>query len=496
MKGIIRINKLDEEYADHYEIGIAQSQFGYSIGIESDLSEPFKDLVSKNHAPQILSSLKEQYDMFKDDTSEVGIKTVEFINKCYDKIPELLANAEFVHFPYDNKEVADYLQKNPELNDKKIILSTEFIFDNNFIDEIRETFSNNVDNLYFMVQGNSNVVCFSECIETLKKLNTIVVDVKRFNFSPLEQIMYVYDYVRDREYIEEDEFDDKSISRDLTKALLGERIVCTGFSNIFNAILMKLGIKSNTYDLKGNPGHSRNIVHVNDSKYGVDGVYFFDTTWDSKCQQTGLKFLDSYKFFCKTKEEIEPFNTLVKITDNKFPYYSPNIVEEFEFMLNNNQQIPTEYYVSLQYMSKYIYNEDLFHPLLLCGAAKYVLPTSVSSFNTEKVINLSTSAAKYFNKKLTADTLLEVLFNVRKIEYYMNPEKYKFDLQTILTIFNISNWDFEVSPREKLMETILGDNKQKIKRLGLYGKKTDYFKRVSQIEFTNTLRNITASKIK
>lgn len=496
MKGIIRINKLDEEYSDHYEIGVAQSQFGYSIGIESDLSEPFKDLVSKNHAPQILSSLKEQYNMFKNDTSEVGIKTVEFINKCYDKIPELLANAEFVYFPYDIKEVAKYLQKNPELNDKKIILSTEFIFDDNFIDEIRDTFSNNVDNLYFIVQGNSNVVCFSECVETLKKLSAIVADVKRFNFSPLEQIMYVYDYVRDREYIEEGEFDDKSISRDLTKALLGERIVCTGFSNIFNAILRKLEIKSNTYDLKGNPGHTRNIVHVEDSKYGVDGVYFFDTTWDSKCQKTGFKFLDSYKFFCKTKEEIDTFNTLAQITDNKFPYYSSDIVEEFEFMLNNKQQIPTEYYVSLQYMSKYIYNEDLFHPLLLCGAAKHVLPTSVSSFDIKKVINLSTSAAKYFNKKLTADTLLEVLFNVRKIEYYMNPEKYKFDLSTILNIFNISNWDFEISPREKLIETILGDNKQKINRLCLYGKKTDYFKKVEQIEFTNTLRKITNSKIK
>ena len=47
--------------------------------------------------------------------------------------------------------------------------------------------------------------------------------------------MYAYDMVRDKIYAEVDENDDKMISRNLSTALLGDKIVCLGYANVFKA---------------------------------------------------------------------------------------------------------------------------------------------------------------------------------------------------------------------------------------------------------------------
>ena len=67
--------------------------------------------------------------------------------------------------------------------------------------------------------------------------------IKKLHLSPLETVLYVYDLVRERKYQEEGANECHTKSRDLTSVLLGDKIVCAGFVNLFNTILEKLDIK-------------------------------------------------------------------------------------------------------------------------------------------------------------------------------------------------------------------------------------------------------------
>lgn len=91
--------------------------------------------------------------------------------------------------------------------------------------------------------------------------------------------MYVYDIVKYRIYNKDE--DNYLNNRDLDKVTSGNTIVCSGFSNLFNAILMSLDIKAMPLISK-TANHQRSIVYVNDSKYDIDGIYVFDPTWDCR----------------------------------------------------------------------------------------------------------------------------------------------------------------------------------------------------------------------
>jgi len=59
--------------------------------------------------------------------------------------------------------------------------------------------------------------------------------INKTKLSPFEKIMYAYDIVKNRKYKKCN--DDLRKSRDLDKVLVGDAIVCVGYSNFLNAVL-------------------------------------------------------------------------------------------------------------------------------------------------------------------------------------------------------------------------------------------------------------------
>jgi hypothetical protein len=55
---------------------------------------------------------------------------------------------------------------------------------------------------------------------------------------------------------------------------------------------------------KEDVGHARNMLHLVDDKYEIDGIYFFDPTFDCK-KDEGNNFLFSYRFFAKDYIEMD-----------------------------------------------------------------------------------------------------------------------------------------------------------------------------------------------
>lgn len=254
----------------------------------------------------------------------------------------------------------------------------EKIYNLNDYPTIKEQYKNN-QNIYFYIEGNTQPISITDFEKTYNIINDIVSKIKKLNLSPLEQIMYIYDLVRDRIYTKELITEPPFISRDLTSVLLGNRIVCVGYANIFNQILQNLGIISKKEHLQNidqnEPNHVRNIVYIQDKTYNIEGNYLFDLTLDSKDREDDNTYLNSYRYFAKTKKEI----------DRYYPKYKSKTI------------------------------------------------SSIS------------------NTPIDYKTLLEVLYNVRKIQHLLDKDKYPLDIETITIIAYNSHWLLKENDKEHFL---------------------------------------------
>ena len=123
-------------------------------------------------------------------------------------------------------------------------------------------------------------------------------EIKRYNLSPLEQVIYAYDIVKQRKYKKSE---GSNLSRNLDSVIFGEYIVCLGYVNYFNALLKCLGYNAlNIVDFKNE--HCRSVVNICDPKYRLDGFYVFDPTYDCR-KENSEDYLSQYNYFGVSIEE-------------------------------------------------------------------------------------------------------------------------------------------------------------------------------------------------
>lgn len=172
--------------------------------------------------------------------------------------------------------------------------NTEKVF--NFISSLNE---NEVSNVYINYQFSSENASVKDYKNMISKINSLVHTIKSLNLSELETVMVVYDIVKANEY-KKKSFDDPSLTRAVHNVVLGDGCVCAGFSNYFNFLLNELGIKSYPVILDHDnriTRHQRSIMYVNDKKYGVEGIYMFDPTYDCKKDDN---FVNNYDYFLQS----------------------------------------------------------------------------------------------------------------------------------------------------------------------------------------------------
>ncbi len=287
-----------------------------------------------------------------------------------------------------------------------------------------------------------------------------------------------------------------TVSRTLSSVLLGDKIVFAVYAIVFRTLLEKLGIKSREvclYNSDKTGGHARNEIYVKDEKYGIDGVYYFDTTWDSKKEEKDNSYLLKYRFFAKTKESMDRIDNGILIDEN-FPYFSKDIAKQVEKIIKEKgiEGLPPILLKSINHMSRLIYGRNLINKSML---SPFVPPQF--RLNEEKIIKDLEPLAEYFNKPLTADILLKVLYNVRKNQYYLEPEKYQFGLNEFYKIVVLSGWDFKGTKKEQMsLKTATPRQVAKIKsdQIVRYSKETDLSKNIEQVKLTKVLRRIYESK--
>ncbi len=177
---------------------------------------------------------------------------------------------------------------------------------------------NNIpDNVNLVIQNDLYNYDVESYQKEEAKLEKLAAPIRDSNLSPLEKYLAVYNIVKQfKEY--------KENSTDTSKARYlryiinddNEYIVCVGFAKLLEDLMNRVGIPNmdlsvkvdTSYD-KGftqeekilhHSGHARNLIKLDDDKYGIHGYYVVDSTWDNDLEQD--RYLNALMTFNRKKE--------------------------------------------------------------------------------------------------------------------------------------------------------------------------------------------------
>lgn len=463
--------------------------------ISLNVSENTSFDLNKEKIQQLLQDeihqTKKYIDFDDFDSADIEFFDPEKMENEYNKLLSLqkisiIKNIDYISF--DGITIDDffeYINHIPELKNKKIVLPETFSVENDYND-IFNKFKNN-DNIYVILDGNNEYISLNEFKNTKNKIDEIVNDIKSMNLSEFEKLIYIYDIVRDRKYNAETDDEKNTKSRDLTKILFGDKIVCSGFATLFKTLCRRLDIRCEEYGLEstiGGFGHARNICYIKDKKYDIDGIYFFDPTFD--CKKKDNSFLQSYRFFAKTKKFFSKINKFDK----------EDIMDE-ENILNNIDGL-------CNYGSFYlIYNDGLIEESLSATINKFLALNNedkvsyndfpkFSNKRKEKIKNIIEISINKLNKPISNSKFIKALYEVRKKQYYIDSAKYKLSYDELLTIACNSKFSLELTEKEKF-EAYFGikTNTQSIilREIQSYKSEEEIEKEIEQINLTKVLKN-------
>lgn len=405
----------------------------------------------------LLELIKEELDILKND-QEMYEETMKIVNRIINSKESILDKCNSIALEFSDK-TRKLIKNNPVLQNNDIILDGIFEIKHEDLDLLLKELGD-FKNINLMVDGNDQLVTIEEYKKTVCAIDEMVNLIKKYNLSPLEQMMFAYDLVRDRVYTKGNDNDSYTVSRDLTSVLLGDKIVCVGYANIYEKILSSLGIKNMMYSIKPiNPqayGHRRNIAYVKDDKYAIEGVFYFDPTWDSKKNDDDTSYLDSYKFFCLPKEDIEIY-TKGKFVDRTFNGYSDSLCWEFEDIVREDgiEQVPPAMMRTINEVSEFIDDKKIINPMLL-SRNPILIKMAKDNFDLDDIMEyLTRYRSLFFDQDLSADVMLKIIFNVRKVEYIENPEKYPLDINTLKKIMILTDNNIA---RRNLLTAIYGNS--------------------------------------
>ncbi len=348
-----------------------------------------------------------------------NIKTMGWV---YSRVENLPKDIKTVSIQGNIDDIQYFVKHNEMLKDKEIIIGNNLALNDEMVNKLNYYFGK-YDNVLYMIEGNTLPITMEEYKATLLYINNIVNMVKRYNYSPLEKLIYAYDIIRSREYHDVDNINKYYYSRDLTGACLGEDIVCFGFARILREVLNKLNISTINIYLNATfkkPNHVRNLIYLNDTTYNVNGFYELDTTFD--CKKPDSNYLLSYHYFLKTIKEMAD-------SDNKNNY------------LNSFKTIDERVIIDYQqYLSDGILTDNIkrIEESIIMFSILQGIDINLASDNANN-LDLLINYKNLLNRPLDNRVFLDALNNVITNEYY---GAYSYGFKEFYYILRNSNFKF------------------------------------------------------
>lgn len=390
------------------------------------INEEYEEIIIKMLKEEQLLKIRSLYKIIIDDLLDIIInnKSVDYLNEVltgkyiplYSLIINLvntykmryqiligLKNAEEVEIECNKDnlllglELAKKLDKQIIIDGRNISLSDyQKIFSEFDIDSL------NNYNIKIKYQDNSGLLEPRELYHTSIIVNNISKEIEKYNLSPLEKIVYAYDVVKQRKYKKTDKVGYES--RDLDKVLKNDFIVCVGFSNMFNAILKNLDIKTIPY-ISERKKHQSSLVYVKDSKYELDGVYVFDPTNDHKRND---KYINNYNFFGMTMmqyQKIYPCD-IYDLINSSF--------NEWEGYFDSERKTSSDKLIKLMKLFDFIDDDNYANLEEILGYYEYY---RLVKRETAREIYMNFKD-KYNSKDISPRKFLLAILRTRIIEYY------------------------------------------------------------------------------
>ncbi|MBP3920648.1 MAG: hypothetical protein J6D28_03685 [Bacilli bacterium] len=420
-------------------------------GVEEKLKYNFDEIIDYNRRKNLISFYK--YDALQAGeiylTELVDVEHIDYI-KCIGADAIIKASPSVNVF--DIVEKLRSANKNNKvtyrLGDKKIQFNEEL-------------FKRNICYENLFIEIGMQKYSLKEYMEYEKVLYSMVLPAQ--NLSPFEKYIYAYDIVkRFKKYKEHKK--DKMKARRLYDILNNNYMVCVAYSDMLGDLLSKLGIenielhvevelrpykavaqlkskygdkwekmeqqeKYKLIDEQKNyipdswGGHSRRLVHIVDEKYGINGLYFSDPTWDNDLEN------NSYNFLLMTLEEVLSSRKKFKFEDSPYELLYVSSIQEFNRKLNiilNRTKISAymNYQRKFEYISRelslIIMNIDIQFYNKLCEKYEFIRN---NNFKIEDIYNLPMEVVDYLydiahyissniNNFVDGKTIFEVVKNV------------------------------------------------------------------------------------
>lgn len=490
MKYSLILKLLEEQEKPNIQVTESLNENEISIDLFIPRNIKLKEVFEKENLLKLLKNNIEYLKSVQTEPDEF-IDNIQIIEQMLMGDLNILPNCNYVMIEFD-PFLFKYINENEFLQTKTLHITELFSTTREDLNRITSALKN-YTNVLLTVDGNQEEITLQQYKNTVEEMEKFLSKIKKYELSPLEQMMYAYDLVRDRVYTEENQEESYSASRDLTATLLGDKIVCVGYANIFEKILQNLRIQTTMCSMvsKNQTGHRRNAVYVKDTKYHVEGVFFCDPTWDSRKDKNDNSYLDSYKFFCKNIEEMR-IHESNKYTNVTFSEYDKDFTKEIKSMVEENgiESVSREITRTINAISNLIDQKQLIEPTFLY---KDVLPFDFDVLSE----SLDRYEKLFFNSHLSTETLLKIMIQVRKIEYYENPEKYPLTVESFENVVR-NNILFYCNQRmltllfsedcAEINENMSQDDFEKLKS------QIDLEKNIERVKLTKVLNEITKRK--
>ncbi len=490
MKYSLILKLLEEQEKPNIQVteGLNENEISIDLFIPRNIK--LKEVFEKENLLKLLKNNIEYLKSVQTEPDEF-IDNIQIIEQMLMGDLNILPNCNYVMIEFD-PFLFKYINENEFLQTKTLHITELFSTTREDLNRITSALKN-YTNVLLTVDGNQEEITLQQYKNTVEEMEKFLSKIKKYELSPLEQMMYAYDLVRDRVYTEENQEESYSTSRDLTATLLGDKIVCVGYANIFEKILQNLGIQTTMCSMvsKNQTGHRRNAVYVKDTKYHVEGVFFCDPTWDSRKGKNDNSYLDSYKFFCKNIEEMR-IHESNKYTNVTFSEYDKDFTKNFKNRVKENgiESVPYKITRTINAISNLIDQKQLIEPTFLY---KDVLPFDFDVLSE----SLDRYEKLFFNSHLSTENLLKIMIQVRKIEYYENPEKYPLTVESFENVVR-NNILFYYNQRTltllfsedcaEINENMSQDDFEKLKS------QIDLEKNIERVKLTKVLNEITKRK--
>lgn len=421
----------------------------------------------KSNIPEMMRQIKNDSDWSKKVEPELFASSIEFNNKVLSGEVVLFENIESIYIEASLEEARTFISSSPELANYKIVLSGINVLDSEALNEAYSYFKN-YTNIYCFDEMNVKEKTLEECIKDIKKPDEIVKQVKEYDYSPFEQLLCAYDIVS--ELIQKE-------NKDLTDT--------NQISTLFETVVTKLGIPVKTVQMASKSDRHinyLNAVYLKDDKYGIEGVYYIDIP----SNKTYIKdaALGAYLGFAKTKSQYEVI-TNNELEDLTFPAMTEKLLYEIQEISSFDINMPEKYKKTFYRVAHFL-GDRLF---------TYYLGTG----NQEEVINYIEKYDKLFKNRINNITFLKTLINVRKNEYYKNPEKYSFSEEeliktVVLSLFDSNKYSEEASFAEEFFLEVPDAIECITDELSEYSEQNDLPKQIEQVRVAKVLSKVLETK--